>query len=329
MSGPPATTSAPPFVPPAQQYQPPPTYQPPAYQPPAYQPPQTPTYPPQQQVGPTQPVPVQPIAVHQRRRRVEDLPAFDPTGPITCQRCGTGNDTTRRFCRRCGQPLVIAPPERLSWWQRLTRWWKARKDRDAGYRPNRRGSIRPGTVVLTGLLTIALIVGLTPPLRQRVVTATVDGYNAIRDRMKKPQLVASRNATASSQAKGNEADKVNDAGNDTYWAATKPAPAEGEWVQVELERPVRLVSIIVTSGSSTDRPEFLKQARPHDVDVELETKGGKRITERISLLDKVGGQSFPVKGSDVVKVRLVVRSAYGAEAGRLVAVAELELFVRP
>jgi hypothetical protein len=317
---------------------------PPVMSPPTYQPPQAPTYQPPQppwsttaigqpmptQYGPTQPAPVQPSVVHQRRQRpTEDVPAFDPTGAIQCTRCGTGNDASRRFCRRCGQPLVVEPPERLSWWKRLKKWWRARRDRRAGYRPNRRGAIRPSTVVLTGLLTVALIVGLTPPLRQRVVSGVLYGYNAVRDRMAKPQLVASRNARASSEAKGNEANKVNDAGNDTYWASTKPAPAAGEWVQVEVERPVRLVSIIITSGRSVDRPTFLTQARPRDVDVELETKDRKRLTQSITLEDKVGGQTFAVKGSDVVVVRMKIKSAYGAEPGRLVAVAELELFVRP
>jgi hypothetical protein len=255
----------------------------------------------------------------------------DPGGALACRNCHTGNDPSRKFCRRCGAPLVHADLERLTWWQRFVRWLRGlftRKPRTAGYRPRQRAAVRPVTVVLTGLLAVGLVVGFTPPLRERVVGGVLAGYNGIRDRMSKPVLVASRGPKASNSAKGAEPRFINDAGNDTYWAPAKTAPATGEWVEVELEKPARVVSIIITSGASVDRPKFLTQARPHDLDVTLRTKDGKTLTTPITLADTVGPQKFTVKGSDVKAIRLTIRTVYGGEPGRQVAVAELEIFVR-
>jgi hypothetical protein len=327
---------------------PPPTHQVPTHQMPTHQIPVAPNQqtawvaaPAQQPpwgAPPTQPAPVQPGAVTQRRLRpISEFPPIDPGGAVQCRTCGIGNDDTRRFCRRCGNPLDAAPVERLSWWRRLLRWLKGlfkREPRQAGYRPRRRGGIRPGGVVLTGLLAIALVVGFTPALRTRAVNGVVDGYNAVRDKMKDPVVAASRNPGASSSAAGNEPRLINDAGTDTFWAPAKAAPAEGEWVQVELEDPARIVSIIIHSGSSPDRPTFLTQARPRQVEVVLFARGSDSkdkvvTTKTVDLADRPGAQTFTIKGSDVSAVRLTIRSAYGAESGRRVAIAELELFVRP
>jgi hypothetical protein len=281
---------------------------------------------------------VQPGAVTQRRLRpVSDFPPVDPGGAVPCRNCGIGNEDTRRFCRRCGHQLDVVAVERPTWWQRLVRWFKRlfrKEPREAGYRPRRRGGIRPGTVVLTSLLAIALVIGFTPPLRTRVVDGTLAGYNAIRDKMKDPVVASSRNPAASSSNAGNESKFVNDAATDTFWAPAKAAPAEGEWVQVELENPARIVSVIIYSGSSPDRPTFLTQARPRELEILLLARGDdgkdREVTAKtVTLADRPGAQTFTIKGSDVKAVRVTIRSAYGAEPGRRVALAELELFVRP
>jgi len=274
-------------------------------------------------------MPVQPgAAPHRRARPIQHEPVVDTGGAVPCHKCGTGNDENRRFCRRCGEPLVVAQAECLRWWQRLLRRLRG-QPRAAGYRPRQRSAVRPGTVVLGGLLVVALIVGFTPPLRTRVVDGALAGYNGVRDRMAKPVVVASRNPKASSVAKGTDPARIHDAGNDTYWAPAKPPPAVGEWVEVELEQPHRVVSIIITSGTSPDRPTYLTQSRPRDLEVALRTASGRVLKKTVRLADRVGPQTFAVKGSDVKAVRLTIRSAYGAEPGRQVAVAELEIFVRP
>lgn len=276
-----------------------------------------------------QPMPVQPAqAQPHHRRRVDQVPVIDTGGAMLCPSCGAGNDTTRRFCRRCGQPLIAREVERLSWWRRLLRRLRG-QPRRAGYRPSQRATIRPLTVVLTSLLGIAIIIGVTPMLRHRVVDGTVAGYNAIRDRMKDPVSMAPRDPAASSTASGLDATRLIDGATDTYWAPAVPAPAIGEWIEVKLENPRRVVSLIIYAGVSTDRPSFLTQARPHEVLVTLRTKDRGEITKTVSLADKTGQQRYSVKGSDVVAIRLTIKSAYGADAGRRVALAELEVFVRP
>jgi hypothetical protein len=330
-----------------------PTYRPPVYQPtapaaPTYQPPPGqpgpsqpgPSQPGPSLPGPAQPAPVQPGAVTQRRLRpVDDFPpVVDPSGAVPCRHCGIGNEHNRRFCRRCGNPLAVVVEERLSWWRRFLRWLRRpfrSEPREAGYRPRRRGGgVRFSTVLLTALLAILLIVGLTPSLRNRAIDGTVDGFNALRDKTKDPVLRASRNPGASSIAAGRDPKFVNDGAKDTYWAPDKAAPALDEYVQVEMENPERIVSIILHAGAAPDRPTFLTQARPREIEVLFLSKGddGKERVETkktVTLKDQPGPQTFVVRGSDVTSVRLIIKSAYGAEPGRQVALAEVELFVRP
>ncbi|MFJ3086466.1 hypothetical protein [Streptomyces sp. NPDC086838] len=56
------------------------------------------------------------------------------------------------------------------------------------------------------------------------------------------------------------------------------------------------------------------------------SRRGSRGSCSIRLADRAGQQTFDVRGSQTVRVRLTVDSAYGTGKGRRVAIAEVEFF---
>jgi hypothetical protein len=280
-------------------------------------------------VQPTGPAPVQPgqRAVHRVRpqQAVVEEPPVAP-GQIACPACGVGNDPTRRFCRRCGTSLATATVVRLSWWRRLLNWLRGRRrGHDVGYRPRGRrqggGRIWP---VLVFLLAAVLAVAAIPNLRGYVGR----GIGAVRDRINGIAQVDPVRATASSGSKYPAAN-IKDGANNIFWAPDKPAPdAVNEWVALDLAKPVRLEYLVFTTGVSTSRQEFLSQARPENVELTLTSTGGQTRTVAVRLQDKTGEQKVALTGDGVTKIQVTIKSAYGAQPGRLVAIAELEVFVR-
>jgi hypothetical protein len=184
-------------------------------------------------------------------------------------------------------------------------------------------------IVLSVLLLIALVVVLTPALRHTVADRTMAGINAVRDKMSKPVVIASRNPKASTSRASQPPGLAVDAATDTFWAPVPGAPAAGQWVEADLESKARVVSVIITPGVSTDRPVFITQARPKVIELSLRAANGKITTRTLKLADKAGPQTFKAGASNVVAIRLTIKEAYGAEPGRLVGIAELEVFVRP
>jgi hypothetical protein len=100
-------------------------------------------------------------------------PSAAPPAPIepsaaTCPRCGTQNDTARRFCRHCGEWLVVhtpVPAVRGRSSGRRRRWWQ----RGEAYSR----SLTPSTVAFRILAVVASIAAL-------VVILTLSGLHPIR-----------------------------------------------------------------------------------------------------------------------------------------------------
>jgi hypothetical protein len=279
-------------------------------------------------VQPTGPAPVQPgqRPVHRVRPQpaVVEEPVVAP-GQIACPACGVGNDPTRRFCRRCGTSLATATVVRLSWWRRLLNWLRGRRGHAVGYRPRGRRQ-RGGRVwpVLVFLLAAVLAVAAIPNLRGYVGR----GIGAVRDRINGVAQVDPVRATASSGSKY-PADNIKDGANNIYWAPDKPATqAAGEWVALDLAKPVRLEYLVFTTGVSTSRPDFLAQGRPESIELTLTSAGGQTKTVAVRLQDRTGEQKVALAGDGVTKIQATIKSVYGAQPERLVAIAELEVFVR-
>ncbi len=262
----------------------------------------------------------------QVRRRTRAAPEDRPPAPgeVVCGSCGAGNDPQRRFCRRCGAALAAgAAARRPSWWRRLWRRLAGRRVYRAGDRRRRAAPSRfPGwllVVVIVLLLCVAALGPGRPALRWAVTE--------VQDRISTAAPVTPSGVRASLSAPGHGPEQLVDGAKNRYWAAPS-GKAVGAWVEVDLPQPVRLLDLIVTAGVSSDKKEFLKEGRPHEVEVAVTDRSGHVTSTAAQLLDQPDPQRFAVKVSGAVRVRLTVRSTYGVPPGGLVAIAEVELFAR-
>jgi hypothetical protein len=284
-----------------------------------------------QQPGSQQPGAQRPGAAQTRRRQHVDEPVDEPPpepGDLICGQCGAGNVPTRRFCRRCGNSLADAPVAgKKSWWRRLLDWFNgdSRRRYEAGHRRKVRLPSRVRKLIL--LLLVVAVGGflvLVPgrgPIRS--------GINMARDRLAKRVEVTPARTEASSSAPGSSPQQAIDGATNTFWApAARGDSAVGGWVQAEFTNPVRLLNVIVHPGVAPDRPTFLTEGRPKALRITVTSKNGKVTNKDVTLPDVQGSHKYSVKASDAVTVRFTLLSAYGAQVGRVVAIAELEFFVR-
>ncbi|MEV0580891.1 hypothetical protein OG521_02635 [Streptomyces sp. NBC_01463] len=141
-----------------------------------------------------------------------------------------------------------------------------------------------------------------------------------------PESVVPSAFRSSSAASGHPARAAFDGFNNRYWAPGETGDGAGEYLECTFAQPVRLLKMVVFSGTSARKDEFLTQARPARLTVVLTSKDGKKTTRTIRLTDQAGQQTFDLRGSETVSARLTVDSAYGTGKGRRVAVAEVEFF---
>ncbi|GGK10008.1 hypothetical protein GCM10010123_44900 [Pilimelia anulata] len=272
-------------------------------------------------VGAVQPAPARP-----RPLPVRALPtAPDAAAGITCPACAAGNPPARRLCRRCGQPLVATAPAaapRPSRWQRFLAAlrralaWLLRRER--GWWPRAQRLI----AVLLAVLLLVAIGAAAARAGQWVV-------DAVRDRTTAPKPVRPIAATAGSAAPGHPAALVVDGLSDRYWAPRAAGDGRGQHVDLAFARPFRLVAVVIHTGASPRADEYLRHARPAELDLAARHPDGRWTTRRISLADAAGPQTFHPVIADVAAVKLTIVASYGVQPGRRPALAEVEFFARP
>lgn len=264
--------------------------------------------------GPGQPVaaeevvavqPAKPVAPRPTRTAPAVAPVADGS---PCPRCGTPNPAGRRFCLRCAAPLTeaAATPE-PPWWRKVRL-------------PRRRGGSGAlgRRLVALALLTALVIAGVALyPLGERLVQDVLD-------KTSKPVPVAPAGAVAGAEAPGHPAAAAVDGVSNRYWGA----PGPGAWIEFAFDRPIRLLAVVVHTGPSARQEEFATQARPTSMELVATTSGGTVHTVPMPLADHPGPQQLDTAISDVVRVRLVVRTAAGLEGGKHVALGEVEFFRR-
>ncbi|MGC5053203.1 NADase-type glycan-binding domain-containing protein [Micromonospora sp. DT48] len=268
---------------------------------------------------------VQPARPRERRPLVRQQPlgSQDGSGDVVCPSCATGNPPQRRFCRRCGTALgsAAAPPVRLSWWRRFCRFllraarWLFRP------RPGGWGLLRRVGAVL---LAAALLAGLG----YGAVRLGSRASDAIRDRLADPQPVSPVSVSASSHAADHPPELVADGISNSHWAPATGGAGRDEYVELTFADPFRLLDLIIHPGVSAQRDEFLRQARPAELELTAWTSRGSESTT-LRLTDQAGPQTFHWVVEDVVRLRLTVRNSYGNAPGRRTAIGEVEVFRRP
>ncbi|MFD8086089.1 discoidin domain-containing protein [Kitasatospora sp. NPDC059722] len=244
-------------------------------------------------------------------------------GDLICGQCGTGNVPTRRYCRRCGDPLEdarVAP--KPPWWRRpFVR--RPRPGPVAGDRPRVRRLRRPRFVV--PLVLVALLAAGGYAYRGELAA----GVEVVRDRLATPQQVHPTAVRASSEDPAHPAALAVDGTTDRYWAPARPGDGRGEYLEMDFASPFRLLDLVVYPGTSTTAEQFLTQARPRELTVTLTGPDGRATTRTVHPADAPGEQRFHLAVGDVVRIRLTVDAAYGTGPDRRVAVAEVEFFERP
>ncbi|MEV6165566.1 discoidin domain-containing protein [Streptomyces sp. NPDC052052] len=260
---------------------------------------------------------VPPVAPH-------TTPGPLPAPTIRCPNCRTENASDRTRCIRCALVLDPGPPPeaRPPWWRRMFRR-RPRQAPVAGTRPKRRLWRRPGLALPVLLIVVACGVWFALP--------HVSGwFGFAKDETGTPEAVPPTRFRASSVAPGHPAGAAFDGFNNRYWSpsAAGPDTGVGQYLECDFEQPVRVLKLVVFSGTSTKKDEFLAQARPARITVTLTAADGSRTDKVIRVKDQPGQQTFDLRGSQVVRARLTTDSTYGAGSGRRLALAEVEFYGR-
>jgi hypothetical protein len=257
------------------------------------------------------------------RRPARPVPRERPApvgGDVVCPRCQAGNDSSRRFCRSCGADLVVPVVARRSWWRRLLD--RLRRPGRTTARRTRRptGMARRLVVITTALCLLAVLAVVGRPLLGRAL-------DEIRDNIEDPAPLIPNAATASSVAgRDTSASRVADGATNRYWAPA--GPAVGAWVEVSFAKPVRLLNVVVHSGVSTVAEQFLTVGRPDELDLTAIDGNGALVSTQLKLRDQPGPQTFDFEAEGTVRVRIAIRSTYGAPSEPTVALGEVEFFGR-
>lgn len=247
-------------------------------------------------------------------------------GDLICPYCGTGNAPTRTICYRCLRPLTAAHVQvraHVPWWRRLLQRRPPPEQQLAGWRPRRKVKRSPrGLIALT---VIALLGAAGWASRDVLMTAGDMVLDRVREARVNPRPI---DTFASSAQRGHPAAHVTDGATNTYWAPARAGDGHGEEVEVRFEEPIRLTRIVIFGGISDKLPEFLEQARPHELRMTTVHTDGAVQTRLLSLKDQHGGQNFYVRLDDVNAVRFTIESAFGVQRGRRVAIGDVQFFKR-
>ncbi|PVE04492.1 NADase-type glycan-binding domain-containing protein [Streptomyces scopuliridis] len=246
-------------------------------------------------------------------------------GPaVRCPNCRTENTPDRTLCLRCGLLLDPGPPPELplSWWRRiLGRRSRRRALPAAGTRPRRRLWRRPGLAIPLTLVILAAAVWFVRPHLSEAFDFTKDSTGT-------PEELRPIRVRGSSALSDHPPRDAFDTYTNRFWVPAEAGPGLGEYLEADFEEPVRMLKLVVFAGRSAKEDEFLAQARPAALTVTLRSAADELTEKRITLKDQPGQQTFDVRGSDVVRVRLAIDDVYGNGPGRRPAVAEIEFFGR-
>jgi hypothetical protein len=249
------------------------------------------------------------------------------TGPA-CPWCSMPNPLDRHFCRRCAMLLALRPePAQLPWWRRMFAWgrrlwWRRHELPYAGQRPR----LRRGFGRLARWLVIAAVVGLVLFAADTWAGAAVTN---VKDHFAHRYPVFPSVVTASHSDPGRPVADLHDGYNNTWWGTGVAGDGDGVHVDATFDQPINLLDIMITPGAGVAQDVFTSQSRPESIEVSLLDANGGSTSTTITLADTPGPQAFAIQGSDVVRVRLTLESAYLAPQSSPpaeVAIAEVEFF---
>jgi hypothetical protein len=228
----------------------------------------------------------------------DELGGPAPSG-IICSACGTENDTSRRFCRSCGNPLFametpepeVEEPKRRSW-----RWL----------------AILVPILVVAGILGFVgaawlrggLFAAASPVPSFVPATATPGGPQPSSGQPVVQLKVAS--ATASSRLGDKWApSKAIDGRTDTSWQEGAKAEA-GQWIQLAFKDPVTVTSVMIWAGSHTAEANYFGNLRPRHITIAADGGPGQKF----ELADRFEPQEIAYSGPVTSQLRITIIDTY-------------------
>ncbi|MGP2442457.1 NADase-type glycan-binding domain-containing protein [Streptomyces sp. JW3] len=258
---------------------------------------------------------------------IAERPQVRPVGPQDgesgppCPWCATPNRVDRHYCVRCAMPL--AGDERmdarpLPWWRRLFRG--SQETPWAGDRPRLRRTFDSiGTWIWAAIAITAVICA---------IIYIPDGYQATRDHFAKRAPVTPDSVKASRSYPGHKPELLFDKLSNTWWGPGVNESGKGQWVEAHFNEPVRLLDVLITSGTSSKADKLQESALPHRVTAKITMKDGTTKTRSLTLDQAAGAQKRSFRVGEITAVRFTIDTSYGFSSKKQVAIAEIEFFSR-
>jgi hypothetical protein len=257
-------------------------------------------------------------------------------GDRICGACGEGNPPVRNFCSRCGTTLADAEVVRRRWWQHLvrrrrprsveagTRPWQSadggRKRRPGGRIKRIYARLRPIVAVI--LLVGALVVGISPDLREKATAKAGDAVDWVMSRLRKQYApLAPIEVFATSADPEHPAELAVDGNTLTAWIAPEGDPQPT--LVARFDKPVDLDQINFFNGTTEG---FKDRERARELHLVFDT--GK--TFDVTVDDLPDQRTYAIHGGDGIReVEIHVVSTYASLRSPELAVSEVEfLFQR-
>lgn len=264
-----------------------------------------------------------------------------------CPRCGTGNESTRRFCHKCGylfgEPRNVggtfAATKRLPWWRR---WFARGTPAERQARKSYRRSLpiwirlRRYVAVLVALALVFLyfrVVGRDPVAWAR---HTLD---AIRGTLVPVAAVQAASDPPNGAIRGYPPRGATDGRLDTAWATVllagsqpvgSPCDAAGQQAALLLTtpKPVTVRGLEIRAGLDASNPQRPQFWRPKVLDLSF----SDATCQRVVLKDSPGWQRISLRPVKTSAARIAVVAGYPPQGGgtqRLAQITEIRLMQRP
>ncbi|MER5561287.1 hypothetical protein ABT071_22065 [Streptomyces sp. NPDC002506] len=238
---------------------------------------------------------------------------------LLCPKCEAPNAENRTYCHPCGALLrpEPEPPE-------LTRWEQFRKDhleRPRVWHWDHRWSMA------LAALPVCLAAGMS---MGGVAAAAERAVPLVKDRFATQYAVAPTSVSATSSAKGFDAEFAHDGVDNKAWApqGTGDAAVGQAWTAT-FQTPFRLTALSLINGAAKEPQQFFASGRPTKITVTANTTDRGPVEKHLTLGGQPGPQRFDLGIDNVVSVQVRIDAvAPGGKPDTPVAMAEIQFFSR-
>ncbi|MFI5983450.1 NADase-type glycan-binding domain-containing protein [Streptomyces sp. NPDC051555] len=252
-------------------------------------------------------------------RGEEATPAAGIPHLLLCPECRQPNAENRTYCHPCGAQLRPEPePPEPTRWQQIKQDYLERPD---VWHWDRRW----------GVVAVALPVCMAAGMSMgSAAAAAQSAVPLIKDRFLSQYQVPPDKVSASSNAKGFEANLAADGMDNKAWAPKGTGEkAVGQYWTADFNAPFRLTSLLIVNGASKSPGQFWQTGRPTKITVTATTTDRGLVEKEITLGGQPGSQRFDLGIDNVVSVQVKIEAVNpGLKPNMPVAMAEIQFFSR-